>query len=85
MRHTKLDHHTKFHPKKLAVRGTYLHKKVEFLCVFFLPKEEVSGFLAIRDMGHTKLDLHAKFHPKKLAARGTYAPKSRTFCAFFFW
>ena len=60
MRHTKLDFHAEFHPKKLAAMG----EKVEFVHLF-LRKEEVSIFLAIRDMRHTKLDLHVKVHPKK--------------------
>ena len=57
-------------------------EKVEFLRLF-LPKEEVSIFLAIQDMRHTKLDLHVKFRHKKLAARGTYALKSGIFVPFF--
>ena len=59
-----------------------MREKVEFLHLF-LPREEVSGFQANRDLRHTKLDLHAKFRPKKLAARGTYAQKSRIFAPFF--
>ena len=80
MRHTKLDFHAKFHPKKFEARGTFAQKSLMFAP--FLPKEEVSGFQAIRDMHHTKLDFHAEFHPKKFEARGTFAQKSRIFAPF---
>ena len=81
MRHTKLDLHAKFRPKKLAVRDT-CPRKSRIFAPFFAQRGSIR-ISSNTGHAHTKLDFHAEFHPKKFEARGTFAQKSRIFAPFF--